>query len=256
MTDNRGPWPVTVVVPTRHESGNIAPLLARMPRVDRVVFVDDSDDDTPTVIAGLVTDAAVPVALVHRPPGQRHGGLAGAVVAGLDSVTSTWMCVMDGDLQHPPEVIDRIMEIATTTDAELIVASRKNWESINEGLGPVRSVVSWVFGRIALVLLRPRIGGCSDPLSGFFAVRVDRLDRSRLNPTGFKILLEILVTHPELRQAEVGFAFARRGSGESNGSVREAARYLRHVIRLRRRLASTAPHAPEGRHRRSDTTPP
>ncbi|MFP3908019.1 MAG: hypothetical protein ACLFWR_13395, partial [Acidimicrobiales bacterium] len=108
---------------------------------------------------------------------------------------------------------------------------------------PLRSFVSWVFGRLAVVLLHSRIGTCSDPLSGYFAVRTRALDRSALNPTGFKILLEILVTHPHLRRAEVGFAFARRGAGESNGSVREVARYLRHVVRLRRRLRTEARRA-------------
>ena len=117
-----------------------------------------------------------------------------------------------------------------------MVASRKNWESINEGLGPVRRLVSWGLGWVARTLLRSRIGDCSDPLSGFFLVRTSAIDANRLNPTGFKILLEILVTHPDLRRAEVGFAFAKRGSGDSNGSVREALRYLRHVVRLRRRL--------------------
>jgi dolichol-phosphate mannosyltransferase len=241
MTTSPGPpWPLTVVVPTRNEAGNIAPLLERMPSVKKVLFVDDSDDGTDAVIEQVSVSSPVPVELLHRPPDRRHGGLSGAVVDGLARVDTEWMCVMDGDLQHPPEVIDKIMALAETSDVDLVVASRKNWDSINECLGPVRSFVSWVFGRVALVLLRPRIGSCSDPLSGFFAVRTSAVDPSILNPTGFKILLEILVTHPDLRRAEVGFAFARRGSGESNGSVREAARYLRHVVRLRRRLRRDA----------------
>jgi dolichol-phosphate mannosyltransferase len=238
MTNHAGrPWPVTVVVPTRNEAGNIVPLLERMPPVDKVIFVDDSDDDTAEVIQLAAADADTKVELLHRPPGARAGGLSGAVVAGLAMVESDWMCVMDGDLQHPPEVIVKLID-AAADDVDLVIASRKNWDSINEGLGPVRRFVSWVFGRIAVILLRSRIGTCSDPLSGFFMVRTAALDPAVLNPTGFKILLEILVTHPALRRAEVGFAFAKRESGESNGSVREAARYLRHVIRLRRRLRS------------------
>src|SRR5690606_23161663 len=194
---------------------------------------------TPTTIEAAAGAADVKVELLHRPPGARHGGLSGAVVAGLALVESEWMCVMDGDLQHPPEDVEKLMQ-AATTDVDLVVASRKNWDSINEGLGPVRRVVSWTFGRIALVLLRSRIGSCTDPLSGFFVVRTRALKPELLNPTGFKILLEVLVTHPHLRRTEVGFAFAKRGSGESNGSVREAARYLQHVIRLRRRLRTQA----------------
>jgi dolichol-phosphate mannosyltransferase len=231
-------WPVTVLVPTRNERGNIESLLERMPLVELVIFVDDSDDDTPAVIEREAQRSANPVQLVHRPRGARGGGLAGAVTVGLEAVTSAWVCVMDGDLQHPPEVVARLMERTTDGDVDLVVASRRNWESINEGLGPVRRLVSWVFGRAAFALFGSRLSSVRDPLSGFFVVRTKSLDTGLLKATGFKILLEILITHTELRPAEVGFAFARRGSGESNGSPREAVRYVRHVLRLRRRATA------------------
>jgi dolichol-phosphate mannosyltransferase len=229
-------WPVTVVVPTRNEAGNVAELVARLPPVERILFVDDSDDGTPAAVAAAAAGAPSPVSLLHRQRGARAGGLSGAVTAGMAQVDSAWVCVMDGDLQHPPEVVERLMERTTADDVDLVIASRRNWESINQGLGPVRRVVSWVFGRLAFLLFNRRLGGATDPLSGFFVVRTKALDLDLLRATGFKILLEILVTHPELRHDEVGFAFQRRGSGESNGSVTEALRYLRHVVRLRRRL--------------------
>jgi dolichol-phosphate mannosyltransferase len=232
-----GRWPVTVVVPTRNEAGNVAELVSRLPPVERVLFVDDSDDDTPAVIRAVAGEADLRVELLHRPRGQRPEGLSGAVTAGMATVVSTWTCVMDGDLQHPPEDVARLFERSSAGDVDLVIASRRNWESINEGLGPVRRAVSSVFGSLAGVLFGPDLHGVSDPLSGFFLVRTDALDLDRLHATGFKILLEILVTHPDLRRDEVGFAFQRRGSGASNGSVTEAARYLRHVVDLRRRSA-------------------
>jgi dolichol-phosphate mannosyltransferase len=234
-------WPVTIIIPTRNEAGNVAPLLRRLPLVDQVLFVDDSDDDTPAAVRAAAGASPSPVRVLHRPRGRRAGGLSGAVTLGLAEVASPWVCVMDGDLQHPPEVVGRLMERAADDDVDLVIASRRNWESINEGLGPVRRVVSWTFGRAALALFGPSLRGVTDPLSGFFAVRTKALDVGLLRATGFKILLEVLVTHPELRRAEVGFAFARRGSGQSNGSVVEALRYLRHLARLRRRLRAVAP---------------
>jgi dolichol-phosphate mannosyltransferase len=230
------PWPVTVVIPTRNESGNVAELVERMPPVERILFVDDSDDDTPAAVERAARGATSPVELLHRPRGSRLDGLSGAVTAGLRRADSAWVCVMDGDLQHPPEVVARLLERAAADDVDLVIASRRNWDSINEGLGPIRRVVSWVFGRLAFGLFGSRFRDVSDPLSGFFAVRSKSIDVDALQATGFKILLEILVTHPELRRDEVGFAFQRRGSGASNGSPAEGARYLRHVWRLRRRL--------------------
>jgi hypothetical protein len=47
----------TVVVPTRNEAGNVAELVARLEAlpggaVAEIVFVDDSDDDTPRSSSG------------------------------------------------------------------------------------------------------------------------------------------------------------------------------------------------------------
>jgi dolichol-phosphate mannosyltransferase len=103
------PLPVTVVIPTRNEAANIAPLLARLLPLNpaRVLFVDDSTDDTPAVIAAQ-TDARV--GCLHRAVGQRTGGLGGAVLAGLAAADTEWVVVMDGDLQKAPTSSSRHAE--------------------------------------------------------------------------------------------------------------------------------------------------
>ena len=80
---------VSVLVPTRNEASNVAPLVERLERalaaVDgggEVVFVDDSDDDTPEQVRRVAATAKLPVTLLARAPGERDGGLGGAVIAG------------------------------------------------------------------------------------------------------------------------------------------------------------------------------
>ena len=51
----------------------------------------------------------------RRPNG--YGGLSGAVVAGMRATTGRWICVMDADLQHPPELIDEMLDLATGDDS-------------------------------------------------------------------------------------------------------------------------------------------
>ena len=69
-------------------------------------------------------------------------------------------------------------------------------------------------------------------MSGFFLIRRERLELSRLKVDGFKVLLEILVTHPELKVVEVPYIFARRISGRSKGNTGEGLRYGRHLVGL------------------------
>ena len=229
---------VTVVVPTRDERDNVEPLVTRLAvaGAERVMFVDDSDDDTAAMVEAMAERSDVKLDVHRRLGDDRVGGLGGAVVAGFERAGTAWVAVMDADLQHPPELLGQLAATALHTGADLVVATRHNWDSINEGLGPVRTALSWVAGRAAFRLFPSELRTVSDPLSGYFLVRSDAVDLDRLEPEGFKILLEILGTHPELRTAEVPFHFAGRVAGESKGTFAEGVRYGRHLLALRRRV--------------------
>src|SRR5918998_1821067 len=107
---------LTVVVPTRNEADNV-PVLMRELReslsgIDyRVVFVDDSTDETPEVIRGL-GEGDGRITLLHRRDAERDGGLSTAVTTGMEVFAGmgVYTCVMDADLQHPPEKIREMLE--------------------------------------------------------------------------------------------------------------------------------------------------
>jgi putative flippase GtrA len=88
-------------------------------------------------------------------------------------------------------------------------------------------------------------------MSGLFAFRRSAVALDRLDPIGFKLLLEILVRHPGSTVAEVSYEMAARHAGRSKASLREAVTYLRHLGRLRRhRLAGQLTQRPRtGRER-------
>ncbi len=228
---------VTILVPTRNEAGNVAPLLARLTPVlqgrrAEVLFVDDSDDDTCEAVlrAAARAPASLPVRLLHRAPGHRSGGLGGAVAAGLAATDSSWVVVMDGDLQHPPETVAALLDASRGHD--VVVASRHVGDGSCAGLaGWQRYVVSGGATALAKATFPRRLRQTSDPMSGFFAVRREAM--GELRPDGFKILLELLVRSGSLRVTEVPFAFADRHSGDSKASWREGLRFLRSLVRLR-----------------------
>ncbi len=223
---------LSIIVPTRNEAGNIERLLSGIKTAFHetsleVIFVDDSTDNTPDVISAA-TDKfpLLHVRLIHRAPDERKGGLGGAVVAGLRSAKSDYACVMDGDLQHPPEVVPLLLTTALEKNADLVVATRRNQASRVTGLNTARNLISKTLDIAARIFFPRQLHGVSDPLTGFFLVRVKSLDLDALHPKGFKILLEILVRNPDLRKAEVPFHFAERLSGESKASASEALKYL------------------------------
>jgi dolichol-phosphate mannosyltransferase len=242
---------VCVLVPTRDEAGNIAALLSRLGPIltavnGEVLFVDDSDDGTPSVIAAAGRTAGPPVRMLHRAPGERLGGLGGAVQAGLATVTAPWAVVMDGDLQHPPELIADLL--AAGGGADLVVASRYSGSGNAKGLSSrVRRVGSGGATGLARLLFPRTLARVTDPMSGFFALRTAAVDPAALRPRGFKILLEVLVRAPRLQVAEVPFEFAERHAGKSKASGREMARYLRQLVALRIATAGRPRLAPSPR---------
>lgn len=229
---------LSIVIPTRDEAGNVEPLVGEISSLDElasveVVFVDDSTDDTPERIREVGAASELPITLLHRPRNARANDLGGAVVEGFRAANAPWVCVMDGDLQHPPTVIPLLVDEARRTGADLVVASRYAGDRPIAGLNRLRKAVSRVLTGMARLLFPGRLAGVSDPLSGFFLIRRDALDLDGLRPRGFKILVEILVRHPRLRVSEVGFEFGERLAGESKASIREAFTYLSQLVRLR-----------------------
>src|SRR5205807_10250062 len=85
----------------------------------------------------------MPVRVIHREGRQRAGGLSTAVLRGVDAARGKYVCVMDGDLQHPPETIPSLVDRANGTDADIVIASRNVAGGSNSGLdGPWRRFVS------------------------------------------------------------------------------------------------------------------
>ena len=258
-TPDKGPAAVasapdlTVVIPTRNESDNIVPLVARLAFAlgdtpFEIIFVDDSDDSTPTEVRRVAAASGTDVHLLHREPGSRHGGLGGAVTAGLAQARAPWVVVMDADLQHPPEVVPELLATARSVDeqagngraVDAVVASRYRGQGSSAGLaGRLRRLVSRASGSLARLVFPVRLRAVTDPMSGFFAVRRSAVNPATLRPDGYKIMLEILVRGEIERVTEIPYTFQPRVAGESKASLRQGLRYLRHLAGLR--LAAPGP---------------
>ena len=223
----------SVVVPTYNESGNVRPLVERISKalggVDfELIVVDDSTDGTERVLAELARDTGY-LRVVHRPA---RGGLASAVVDGIALATGDVVCVLDADLQHPPEAVPALTDALERTHADLAIASRYVPGGGYE-FTAARRAVSYVATALARMLLA-RARSVSDPLSGFFAFRRAVVDGVRLNPIGYKILLEILVRGRVSRVVEVPYRFEARRADRSKLTARQNVEFVRHLLALSR----------------------
>jgi dolichol-phosphate mannosyltransferase len=222
---------ISIIVPTYNERDNITPLVERISRAMslrdyEVVFVDDnSRDGTAELINSL--SGQYPVKALVR---QDERGLATAVIHGIEHSEGNTIVVMDADLQHPPEVISALLN-KMENGADIAIASRYVEGGGMKEWGLVRKMVSK--GAIMLAhLLLPATRKVKDPVSGFFAFKRQALGKSRLKPTGYKILLEILIEGKFQTAAEVPFTFENRSLGESKLNARQQIEYLKHLSSL------------------------
>jgi len=229
---------LTLVIPTRNEVENVPELVRELREslsgIDyRVVFVDDSTDGTPGVIRDLAREDRR-VRLVRREAAERRGGLSTAVTRGLDlsSGASEYTCVMDADLQHPPEKVREMLETARRTDADVVVASRYADGGSYAGLsGTLRRAVSVGSKYLARIVFK-EARKTSDPMTGFFLIKNEAISGIQFRPTGFKVLLEILVCAPDLKVVEEPFDFRARRTGVSKATLRQGLDYLTHTLSL------------------------
>lgn len=219
---------VSLIIPTYNERENLPVLMERISGSltgyeYEVVVVDDNSIDGTGQLADELGEE-YPVRVIHR---AGKDGLASAVVEGYKLAEGEILGVLDADLQHPPEKISILLkEIKNGKD--IAIASRYIKNGGIEKWSFKRKIISR--GSIILAyLIFPKIRPIKDPLSGFFLIKRNVVDDVKLNPVGYKILLEILVRGKYGNVVEVPYVFQNRNAGKSNLNIKEQINYLQHL---------------------------
>jgi dolichol-phosphate mannosyltransferase len=228
---------LSLIVPTYKEAKNVERLVkqlddnlsAILPGGYEIIIVDDdSPDETWKVAQSLLP--VYPRLRVMRRTGER--GLSTAVVRGWQAARGEVLGVIDGDLQHPPEILLPLWR-KIEAGADLAVASRHVTGGGVSDWSVARRILSRGAQVIGLVVLPEVVGRVSDPMSGFFLVRRRGISGKSLSPVGYKILIEVLGRGQFASIGEVGYVFQERTLGESKVSSAQYVQYLRHLITLR-----------------------
>lgn len=119
----------SVVIPLLNEAGSLRELHQRLSEIMsgryepvEFIFVDDhSTDATPEILAELADlDSRVVVLRLKRNHGQTV-----ALAAGFDHAAGEIVLSMDGDLQHDPNDIPKLIDTLEATDADIVSGWRQ-----------------------------------------------------------------------------------------------------------------------------------
>src|SRR5688572_21397099 len=166
-----------IVVPFFNEAAGVPAFYHRLSAAAKAldvactfVFVDDgSRDDTLALLNGLA-DADPRITVLSL---SRNWGHQMALTAGFDHVGDDIDAVitMDGDLQHPPETIARMIRLYES-GADVVYAVRRE----NTGAGPMKQLTSRAFNALLAWSTDVRVvpGAADFRLMSVDAVRVIR----------------------------------------------------------------------------------
>jgi dolichol-phosphate mannosyltransferase len=237
---------LSVVIPTWNERQNIAELVRQLsdalaPELGteyELIVVDDNSADRTWEAAASLTGQYPHLRVVRR---QGERGLSSAVIRGWQVARGDVLAVIDGDLQHPPEVMARLWNAMDPT-IDLVVASRNVAGGGVSDWSIDRRMLSRGAQLLGQICLPGVVGRVADPMSGYFMVRRNAIANTPLSPRGYKILIEVLARGDCRNIGEVGYVFRERSRGSSKVTWQIYLQYLQHLWALRRAgLASRSP---------------
>lgn len=196
--------------------------------IKEIVIVDDgSNDGTVQKILSIAESYPLPIKLIQR---NRKMGTLNAQISGALHCTSDYILIMDCDLQHPIDLIPKLIE-NLDEQPDIVIGSRYIKGGVNRW-NPYRGTVS----RTATIIAHIMIKGArtvKDPMSGYFIIRKNLIRELRPYEGMYKALLYALSMHKKLGIIEVPFSMVDRTYGESKvviNPLKTIMKYIREVL--------------------------
>lgn len=186
---------ITIVVPVYNEQGNLREFHKRVSGVMsgedydyNILFIDDGSGDGS---AGIISELSKEDERVEAYLLSRNYGHQMAITCGLDHADGDAVITMDGDLQHPPELLPQLLRL-WESGSEIVQTRRV----ATEDAGYLKNITSKLYYKIINILSNVEItpGGSDFRLMDRRAAEAFRLYRERarfirglVNTLGFKV---------------------------------------------------------------------
>ena len=212
---------ISIVVPFYNEEDNIEELYGQLTRVLKglgvsyeLIFIDDgSTDRTHDILMSLFDSNETVKVIILR----KNFGQTAALQAGFDHAKGEVVITMDGDLQHDPKDIPKLL--APLEEGFDIVSG---WRKERKDHFLLRRFPSWVANRIMRLLSRVNI---HDFGTTFKAYRRDVLEGLRLYGELHRFI-PALISRTGVRITEVPITNVVRQKGKSNYGLSRVRRVL------------------------------
>ena len=209
---------LSIIIPIYKESRNIQKLAKDITnhiniKNYEILFIDDnSNDGTEEILKNLYEDNRNIKYIIRK---ERKIDLSKSCILGFENSLFDNILVMDGDLQHNPSNINKLIEVYVAENADIVVGSRNLFNKKNEGLCFIILPSSKFLILLISILLNKKT---DDPMSGFFIFKkkIYELNKNKLFAKGYKILFDLIyASNEKLKIVDVDINFRKRSEGSS-----------------------------------------
>ena len=213
---------VSVIIPAYNEAGSIGAVVERIKQLHpefEILVINDGSDDTTAETAHRVG------AVVYSHPYNMGNGAA--VKTGIRVATGDVFVFMDGDGQHLPEDIGRMIDLFPEYDMVVGARQKKGQASFNRAIG--NKVYNWLASYVTKFPVK-------DLTSGFRAVKSD-IAKSYIyllpNTYSYPTTITLGVLRDGRSVRYIPISASKRQSGKSSISLfRDGIRFLMIIIRI------------------------
>ena len=210
----------SIVIPVYNESKNLPLLISQIYKVLKnhtfeLIIIDDNSSDGTFEVLNKIKKKNFRFFIR-----KKRRDLSRSCVLGFDKSKYKNILVMDGDLQHQPKDIKKLLKIFQLKKAHIVIGSRELFTRKKHNLSFMRLSASRILIFIVNILLGNKT---SDPMSGFFIFKKEIFIRNKykLFNKGYKILMDLIYLDEKYQKIyDVKINFANRKKGESKMNMK------------------------------------
>jgi len=205
----------SIIIPIYKEEKNIANLIRKIEHELKnkiryeLIFVDDDSEDNSKKVFKQNKNRNTKLYIRKEKPRD----LSKSVVFGFEKSRYNNLIVMDGDLQHNPKDILKLVKVYRNTKCDIVIGSRELVSYKKANLNPIRFICSKFLNFFFNIIFKNKI---LDPMSGFFIVKKEiyKSVKNKLLLLGYKILIDIILSNNKkivIKEVKINFNVRDKG---------------------------------------------
>ena len=214
---------LSIVIPVYNEKNNISLLLSKINSAINkmkyeIIIVDDSSNDGSKKILKKLSNKFKNLKVIFR--NKKIRDLSKSCRDGFEKSKSDKILVMDGDLQHNPKYILRMIKMMKNKNCDVVVGVRDLINSRVKSLSFFRQSASFILIKVLNLIFEKKT---IDPMSGFFLFKkkIYTKNKKLLFLKGFKILADLIYIDKNIsvKDLKIDFEYRVKGSSKLNYKI-------------------------------------